>query len=143
MKIFRSPHATVNRLQDTRLKKGLGEHKQGSNRTKTKCCLFLQKEQNPCRVLDNFKRNKILLHIHASQLLMGRVWCSNTMAVSGCTVYETFLYELFSPFFTYLLLPLLHATHTHTPLTVVNLHASAVPSGGQTVTVNNLHVVSQ
>jgi hypothetical protein len=66
-------------------------------------------------------------------------------SISQPVLYKTFLYYLFNNLYTSFAMSLLHAAHTHTltPLTTVNLHASTVPSGGQTVTVNNLQVVSQ
>lgn len=40
-------------------------------------------------------------------------------------------------------MPTVHATHVTAPLTSLNLHASTVQSGGQTVTVNISNSVSQ
>jgi len=40
-------------------------------------------------------------------------------------------------------MPTIHATHTAAPLTSLNLHASTVQSGGQTVTVNISYSVPQ
>ena len=44
---------------------------------------------------------------------------------------------------TFLTMPTIHATHTATPLTSLNLHASTVQSGGQTVTINISYSVPQ